>query len=692
MLRRSVLQAMDENDHPLARRLSRRLCSSPFRWRSDFRRRIEVLERFGKSGVVERYAAFLGRAGSRRNAEHYEIGLRLWACAKYSEAQAILDRIPEEKRNEAVSVLEEMCRNWPKREAMLAALDRRDYSDALQDLRALCRGSSVQLMDRKRRVDVMHHLGKSAAVERYAAFLRRAGAKGEGRAEDIARGLWACGAFSDAIEQTPDKPSAGMVRIALLCLLAKRSIPDAQDFLARFGHRVENDASADSIREVAAAAAAAGLDLPLGQDATPVFVRHWLAQLAGTTAAHYEARKGSVLVYSHSLSIGGAERQALNLVEELCATADVEQVTLLLKKVDTPAGFEFRTGSDKLSRYQLGKFDANALSFNGREEVAAQIRQLSRPLAIPHLPHLIRAIQEIRPEVLHVRAGMHALGALAGLLAGTPRVVIHFGSMTRGRQSRNSEAAILTEKLDENIIAQCAAFPQVVLAANSRIAAEDWVAECNLPPGRVGVIYNVVDFGEIGIDPSVARSVATRPPFVVGGVFRLAIVKDPLRWVEVARRVADAVPQVRFLIVGDGPMRPDMERAIAAAGLTEQFELAGFVTQGLRDYLMRMDVFLMTSLTESLPNAVIEAQLAGLPVIAPDVGGIVEAVADADTARITTRDVDDLAREVIAALKDTAWRRQVADRAPSIVFDRFSSAAYVRAVRQAYGWRDGDGL
>ena len=118
-----------------------------------------------------------------------------------------------------------------------------------------------------------------------------------------------------------------------------------------------------------------------------------------------------------------------------------------------------------------------------------------------------------------------------------------------------------------------------------------------------------------------------------------------------------------------------------------QTEMPGLVTSGIGGYLRRMDVFLMTSRTESLPNSIIEAQLAGVPVVATDVGGVREAVASADAATLVAdRDPEHLAKAVLAFLGDLDRRRRVADEAPGLTADRFSLARQLVATRAAYGW------
>ncbi len=290
-----------------------------------------------------------------------------------------------------------------------------------------------------------------------------------------------------------------------------------------------------------------------------------------------------------------------------------------------------------------------------------------------------------------MRGGLHAEVVLAAVLAGVPRVVVHFGSMTRGQQSSGTELEMLREKLVERAMELCAAFPQVVLAANSRAAANDWARASNLPESRMTVLYNAVDAQELGYSAAPPFDAGADRPLVVGSVFRFAPVKDPLLWIETARLVHAQLPGTRFLMIGDGPMRKSVERAIEAAGLTEQFELPGLITKGLFPYLRRMDLSLMSTRTESLPNAVIEAQLAGLPVVAPDVGGMSEAIADENTARLPERTAPALAAAVVAALKDTEWRADIHARAPALILEKFSRKRQLDSTKAAYGWSRSEG-
>ncbi len=112
---------------------------------------------------------------------------------------------------------------------------------------------------------------------------------------------------------------------------------------------------------------------------------------------------------------------------------------------------------------------------------------------------------------------------------------------------------------------------------------------------------------------------------VVGTVIRLAPQKHPEAIVDVAVKVAAGFPDVRFVIVGDGPLSDYMRNYIREKGLDDNFMLLGS-RKDVAEILPAFDVFLLTSRSEGLPRAMLEALAVRIPVVATDVGGIAELV------------------------------------------------------------------
>jgi glycosyltransferase involved in cell wall biosynthesis len=113
-------------------------------------------------------------------------------------------------------------------------------------------------------------------------------------------------------------------------------------------------------------------------------------------------------------------------------------------------------------------------------------------------------------------------------------------------------------------------------------------------------------------------------------VGRLAAEKNPLLLVETIAELRRHDSRWRLTIAGDGPLRPAVEEAIAARRLESAVELAGEVPNGppLWELYRRSHAFLHVSLTEGLPQVLIEAQASGVPIVATDVGGVREALGD----------------------------------------------------------------
>ncbi len=114
---------------------------------------------------------------------------------------------------------------------------------------------------------------------------------------------------------------------------------------------------------------------------------------------------------------------------------------------------------------------------------------------------------------------------------------------------------------------------------------------------------------------------------VVGNVGRFSSQKNPLDWVRVAALVGQASPQAHFLLVGDGPLRSQVEEALKQAGLAGRATLTG-LRRDVPQMMAAMDIFLLTSLWEGLPRVIPQAMAMGLPVIANRADGVTEAIQD----------------------------------------------------------------
>lgn len=178
----------------------------------------------------------------------------------------------------------------------------------------------------------------------------------------------------------------------------------------------------------------------------------------------------------------------------------------------------------------------------------------------------------------------------------------------------------------------------------------------------------------LGIDPQ-------RP--VVGSVMRICNQKAPDQFVRTAARVLRQKPDVLFLLVGDGPRRPQMESMISSDDLGDSFVLLGSRTDVHR-ILPCMDVFLLTSRHEGLPRALLEALAVGVPVVATDVGGVRELVDGRRNGLLYDYgDIDGLAAGVADLLDDPGRRRALLSNVDNDL-EEFSARRMVEDLQALY--------
>jgi glycosyltransferase involved in cell wall biosynthesis len=171
----------------------------------------------------------------------------------------------------------------------------------------------------------------------------------------------------------------------------------------------------------------------------------------------------------------------------------------------------------------------------------------------------------------------------------------------------------------------------------------------------------------------------------IGTVGRLSAQKGHRVLIDAAPIVLKRFPDAHFLIVGEGELRGELQRRIEEQGLTGRIELTG-ARSDIPALLASLDVFVMPSLFEGLCVAVLEAQAAGVPVVATGVGGMVETVVPGVTGiRCEQGDPVSLAAGITLLLEDRDLARSLAAEAGSRVRARFSEQQMVEGTLELYG-------
>jgi L-malate glycosyltransferase len=231
-------------------------------------------------------------------------------------------------------------------------------------------------------------------------------------------------------------------------------------------------------------------------------------------------------------------------------------------------------------------------------------------------------------------------------------------------------------------------------------AVRRWLLEEGYPGEKIVVIRNGVDTSRFGgtRDGERLRRVLGLPPRVplVAVLSRLHHMKGLDYFLEAAATVAGRHPNVRFLIVGDrfamkdgvvvsdGAYRSDLEGRARRLGIGERVVFTGFRID-VPDLLAETAISVLPSLSEGLPNTVLESMAAGVPVVATRVGGIPEVIEDGTSGLLVPpRDTATLVRAIDTLLEDPDLARRIGEAGRRRVAERFSLEVMARDTERLY--------
>jgi len=302
--------------------------------------------------------------------------------------------------------------------------------------------------------------------------------------------------------------------------------------------------------------------------------------------------------------------------------------------------------------------------WRGALGLAGALRRLSRDLC------------EFAPDVLHTHlfhAG--AIGRVAARGANRPRIASHVHTVEgRSLPWRNRFDRLTLRWIDVEICV-------------SQAVARDRARRIGAPESKLRVIPNGVDLERPRQLERVTRAKATtglvpgmRTILAIG---RLDRQKGFDVLVETAPHLLSGNEDLQIVIVGEGPERETLERAIARLGLAERVLMPGY-REDIGRYLARAEVLVMPSRWEGFGITAVEAMAAGVPVIASDVDSLPEIVEHQRTGLLVPpEDIAALANAVRSLLADPATRSAMSDAARA-ASERFSIESMVCACTQLY--------
>jgi L-malate glycosyltransferase len=274
-------------------------------------------------------------------------------------------------------------------------------------------------------------------------------------------------------------------------------------------------------------------------------------------------------------------------------------------------------------------------------EAAVSVREFPFP-GFRHPEVLTQTVEFVRWCRQHEIAVVHTVDLNANIFALPAAAAARVPVRIANRRE------MMPDRTRSQIIAQRAAYQFAhKVVANCRAAADRLRLE-RVSAARIAVVPNGVD----GTAFATARP--PRPLRRLSVVANLEARKGHDVLIDAAPEILRCFPDTTFVIVGDGPERANLEARAAAQGVAKAFTFAGY-DENVARRLHDADIFVLPSRTESLPNAVLEAMCAGLPIVASGVGGLLELIDDGRTGLLVAPgDPRALAHSVCRVMSDRA--------------------------------------
>ncbi|MBI4720432.1 MAG: glycosyltransferase [Chitinivibrionia bacterium] len=172
--------------------------------------------------------------------------------------------------------------------------------------------------------------------------------------------------------------------------------------------------------------------------------------------------------------------------------------------------------------------------------------------------------------------------------------------------------------------------------------------------------------------------------FIMGSIGRLSREKGYRHLLSALELLVAGGADAKLVVIGDGPERREIERAAGKLGLRERILLPGYKADAKR-YIRHFDVYVLSSLTEGLPIAILEAMHAGTPVVATAVGGVPDLLLNGEAGLLVPpADPRALADAVKKLMQDRGLAGELSRRAQEVVRSKYSLEAMARSYLEAY--------
>lgn len=368
--------------------------------------------------------------------------------------------------------------------------------------------------------------------------------------------------------------------------------------------------------------------------------------------------KITVMFPANYLGIGGAEQQLLELVRGIDKARFKPIVVTLYPGGSLDSEVRQIPGAELISVNRKGKYDFSIMS-----RMFSLLRRKEVDIIQPFLT----------PATF--------FGLLPAMLARTPVKIV----TERCGVRLNTGYGYKTYQKVEDFFTRFADW-----AVPNSEAGRSLLRERGINPDRIKVIYNGINFERLAFNQTKVVQIQNQMKLspgdkVVGITASLTPAKDHVTFLQGAKIIHQAMPQTRFAILGEGPLRQNLENLARELGMEPYVTFFGSQRE-VGSYISTFDVFCLSSVDhEGCSNATLEAMALGKPVVVTDLGGNREVVVHGETGLLVpVRSPEALADGILTCLKQPDRARDMGQNARKAVLARFSLSRMVSDYEQLY--------
>lgn len=366
-------------------------------------------------------------------------------------------------------------------------------------------------------------------------------------------------------------------------------------------------------------------------------------------------RKIKVLYIIDSLFVGGAEKFLVNLVNAI--DPDKFEVWVCCLWSSGPLEKDLNLPLDRII----------TLNFGGYKDYKAYIK-------------LCKFIAQQRFDVVHTQIfPSNTVGRICAFFMRVPVIIA-------------TEQNIYQWKLRKHVfVDRILAYISDRIMAVSEEVKKFTISQEKIPEEKFIVIPNAIpvdryDSGRLKIDIKKKKNDLSLPDnsLVIGTVATLINQKGHKYLLEVAKILAEKIPDIHFLLIGEGPLRRELEQFTKQLKIDSKVHFLG-VCGDVDELLGIIDVFVLPSLYEGLPLALLEALAMRKAVVATKVGGIPEVVEHGKNGiLVEPRDPEGLAEGIVKLIRNPNLAAKMGEEGRKIVEEKFSTNVVVRKLENLY--------